>query len=116
MQEDKINWISRISFYVTYLQVNVSCFCLCSKFFGSVATSTLSVGVNLPAHLVIVKATHTYIMGMAHECSDLQLLQMMGRAGRPQVRILTIGQPILSFGTHFPCCLLSHTLDIWSLP
>ncbi|KAK7476597.1 hypothetical protein BaRGS_00032143 [Batillaria attramentaria] len=49
-----------------------------------VATSTLSVGVNLPAHLVVVKATHIYVMGVAREYSDLQVLQMTGRAGRPQ--------------------------------
>lgn len=53
--------------------------------FLTVCTSTLSVGVNLPAHLVVIKATHTYVMGVAREYSDLQLLQMIGRAGRPQV-------------------------------
>ncbi|KAL8568763.1 hypothetical protein ACOMHN_054550 [Nucella lapillus] len=49
-----------------------------------IATSTLSVGVNLPAHLVVVKATHLYVMGVAREYSDQQVLQMIGRAGRPQ--------------------------------
>ncbi|PVD32707.1 hypothetical protein C0Q70_08152 [Pomacea canaliculata] len=63
-----------------------------------ICTSTLSVGVNLPAHLVVIKATHTYVMGVAREYSDLQLLQMIGRAGRPQydtfatVVIMTKGQ------------------------
>ena len=56
-----------------------------SGFAFSVSTSTLSIGVNLPAHLVIVKATHMYVMGVAREYSDQQVLQMIGRAGRPQV-------------------------------
>ncbi|CAO0800764.1 unnamed protein product [Mucor circinelloides] len=47
-------------------------------------TSTLAVGVNLPAHLVIVKSTQAgYQNGNLDEYSDIDLLQMMGRAGRP---------------------------------
>ncbi|KAK4519788.1 Serine/threonine-protein kinase [Mucor velutinosus] len=47
-------------------------------------TSTLAVGVNLPAHLVIVKSTQAgYQNGSLQEYSDIDLLQMMGRAGRP---------------------------------
>ncbi|GAN10881.1 DEAD/DEAH box DNA helicase [Mucor ambiguus] len=47
-------------------------------------TSTLAVGVNLPAHLVIVKSTQAgYQNGSLDEYSDIDLLQMMGRAGRP---------------------------------
>ncbi|KAL4219964.1 ATP-dependent DNA helicase MER3 [Mactra antiquata] len=49
-----------------------------------VATSTLAMGVNLPAHLVIVKSTMYYNMGALQEYSDTQMLQMIGRAGRPQ--------------------------------
>ena len=49
-----------------------------------VTTSTLAMGVNLPAHLVIVKATQQYINGGYHEYSETQILQMIGRAGRPQ--------------------------------
>ncbi|XP_021346734.1 probable ATP-dependent DNA helicase HFM1 isoform X2 [Mizuhopecten yessoensis] len=49
-----------------------------------VATSTLAMGVNLPAHLVILKATQHYNMGMLEEYSNTQVLQMIGRAGRPQ--------------------------------
>lgn len=48
------------------------------------ATSTLAMGVNLPAHLVVVKSTMHYIGGMFQECSESQILQMIGRAGRPQ--------------------------------
>ncbi|XP_068236442.1 probable ATP-dependent DNA helicase HFM1 [Palaemon carinicauda] len=49
-----------------------------------VATSTLAVGVNLPAHLVIIKSTAQYVGGSYQEYSSAQLLQMTGRAGRPQ--------------------------------
>jgi ATP-dependent DNA helicase HFM1/MER3 len=49
-------------------------------------TTTLAVGVNLPAHLVVVKSTMGY-RGSSEgysEYSSLELLQMLGRAGRPQ--------------------------------
>ncbi|KAK3603692.1 hypothetical protein CHS0354_023298 [Potamilus streckersoni] len=49
-----------------------------------VSTSTLAMGVNLPAHLVIIKSTMYYQMGVNLEYSDSQILQMIGRAGRPQ--------------------------------
>ncbi|KAI9291164.1 P-loop containing nucleoside triphosphate hydrolase protein [Neoconidiobolus thromboides FSU 785] len=48
------------------------------------ATSTLSVGVNLPAHLVIIKSTKGYINSQFNEYSAIDILQMVGRAGRPQ--------------------------------
>jgi len=51
----------------------------------TVATSTLAMGVNLPAHLVVVKSTEHYVMGVYQEYSEAQVLQMIGRAGRPQV-------------------------------
>ena len=47
-------------------------------------TSTLAMGVNLPAHLVIIKSTQQMISGMFREYSESQILQMAGRAGRPQ--------------------------------
>lgn len=49
-------------------------------------TSTLAVGVNLPCHLVIIKNTVTYHTesGCCREYSDLDIMQMIGRAGRPQ--------------------------------
>ena len=50
-----------------------------------VSTSTLAMGVNLPAHLVVVKSTQHYVMGVYQEYSESQVLQMIGRAGRPQV-------------------------------
>ena len=51
-----------------------------------VATATLAWGVNLPAHLVIVKGTE-YFDGKEGRYVDYpvtDVLQMMGRAGRPQ--------------------------------
>ncbi|KAF4556580.1 Sec63 Brl domain-containing protein 2 [Elsinoe fawcettii] len=49
-------------------------------------TSTLAVGVNLPCHMVIIKGTATIAEGThaTRELSDMDILQMMGRAGRPQ--------------------------------
>ncbi|XP_066451097.1 probable ATP-dependent DNA helicase HFM1 [Eleutherodactylus coqui] len=47
-------------------------------------TSTLAMGVNLPAHLVIIKSTTHYAAGMFQEYSETDILQMIGRAGRPQ--------------------------------
>ncbi|CDQ68847.1 unnamed protein product [Oncorhynchus mykiss] len=47
-------------------------------------TSTLAMGVNLPAHLVVIKSTMHYIGGACKEYSDADMLQMIGRAGRPQ--------------------------------
>ena len=48
------------------------------------ATSTLSQGINLPAALVIIKGTRHYSDGFLHDYDASQILQMMGRAGRPQ--------------------------------
>jgi ATP-dependent DNA helicase HFM1/MER3 len=47
-------------------------------------TSTLAVGVNLPCHLVVVKNTVTYTNEGLEEYSDLDIMQILGRAGRPQ--------------------------------
>ncbi|KIM49392.1 hypothetical protein M413DRAFT_107246 [Hebeloma cylindrosporum] len=49
-----------------------------------VATSTLAVGVNLPAHMVVIKGVRTFQNGKSQEYSDLDIMQMLGRAGRPQ--------------------------------
>ncbi|CAN8015981.1 unnamed protein product, partial [Ixodes persulcatus] len=48
-----------------------------------VSTSTLAMGVNLPAHLVVVKSTSTYALGGTGLYPDLVVDQMLGRAGRP---------------------------------
>lgn len=47
-------------------------------------TSTLAVGVNLPCHLVIIKNTVGWSDNGLQEYSDLEMMQMLGRAGRPQ--------------------------------
>lgn len=56
-------------------QINVIC-----------CTSTLAVGVNLPCHTVIIKGTVAFEDGgrRLQELSDLEIFQMIGRAGRPQ--------------------------------
>ncbi|KAL8710415.1 MAG: hypothetical protein Q9220_005016 [cf. Caloplaca sp. 1 TL-2023] len=54
-------------------QVNVIC-----------CTSTLAVGVNLPCHMVIIKNTMSFQDAGLKEYSDLEVVQMLGRAGRPQ--------------------------------
>jgi replicative superfamily II helicase len=49
------------------------------------ATSTLAMGVNLPAHLVVIRGTNAW-RGADSGYQDIDpgtLLQMMGRAGRP---------------------------------
>ncbi|KAI5407963.1 hypothetical protein KIW84_053988 [Lathyrus oleraceus] len=51
-----------------------------------VSTATLAWGVNLPAHTVIIKGTKIYNpeKGAWTELSPLDVMQMLGRAGRPQ--------------------------------
>jgi len=55
-----------------------------------IATSTLAWGVNFPAHLVIVKGTE-YFEASGKQYVDYpitDILQMMGRAGRPQFDVV----------------------------
>ncbi len=54
-------------------QINVIC-----------CTSTLAVGVNLPCHMVIIKNTMSFSDEGLKEYADLEIMQMLGRAGRPQ--------------------------------
>lgn len=51
-----------------------------------VSTATLAWGVNLPAHTVIIKGTQIYNpeKGRWVELGALDVMQMLGRAGRPQ--------------------------------
>jgi pre-mRNA-splicing helicase BRR2 len=51
-----------------------------------VCTATLAWGVNLPAHTVVIKGTQIYSpeKGSWVELSPQDILQMLGRAGRPQ--------------------------------
>ncbi|PWN52030.1 P-loop containing nucleoside triphosphate hydrolase protein [Violaceomyces palustris] len=46
-------------------------------------TSTLATGVNLPAYCVILRGTKQYTTAWS-EFSELDFIQMIGRAGRPQ--------------------------------
>lgn len=48
------------------------------------STSTLAVGVNLPCYLVIIKNTVSWTNSGTQEYPDLEIMQMLGRAGRPQ--------------------------------
>lgn len=56
-----------------FLQGNIGVIC---------CTSTLAVGVNLPCYLVIIKNTVSWQAGGLKEYSDLETMQMLGRAGR----------------------------------
>lgn len=60
-----------------------------------VCTATLAWGVNLPAHTVIIKGTQVYNpeKGRWSELSPQDVLQMLGRAGRPQFD--TFGEGII---------------------
>ncbi|GJE96304.1 Sec63-domain-containing protein [Phanerochaete sordida] len=60
-----------------------------------VCTATLAWGVNLPAHTVIIKGTQIYNpeKGRWVELSPQDVLQMLGRAGRPQYD--TFGEGII---------------------
>lgn len=44
----------------------------------------VAIGDNLPAHLVIIKSTEYYTFNGYREYNECQVLQMIGRAGRPQ--------------------------------
>ncbi|MCD7466803.1 DExH-box ATP-dependent RNA helicase DExH12 [Datura stramonium] len=63
-----------------------------------VSTATLAWGINLPAHTVIIKGTQIYNpeKGAWTELSPLDVMQMLGRAGRPQYD--TYGEGIIITG------------------
>lgn len=73
-----------------------------------VCTSTLAWGVNLPAHLVIIKGTE-FFDGKTKRYVDFpitDILQMMGRAGRPQYdqhgkAVILVHEPKKSFYKKF---------------
>ncbi|GLE08359.1 hypothetical protein PINS_up019455 [Pythium insidiosum] len=48
-----------------------------------ISTATLAWGVNLPAHLVVIKGTEFFSGGRYRSYPLSDLLQMIGRAGRP---------------------------------
>merc|ERR1719189_2084674 len=82
-----------------------------------VSTATLAWGVNLPAHTVIIKGTQIYSpdKGRWTELSALDVLQMLGRAGRPQYD--TRGEGILVTNhseLQYYLSLLNHQLPVES--
>eukprot|EP00760_Papus_ankaliazontas_P019676 PhM_4_TR18055/c0_g1_i1/m.41049/K18663/ASCC3; activating signal cointegrator complex subunit 3 len=82
-----------------------------------VCTATLAWGVNLPAHTVIIRGTQIYDAkrGGFVMCSALDVMQIFGRAGRPQYD--TSGHGIIISGEqeiHHYLRMLSHALPIES--
>lgn len=77
-----------------------------------ICTATLAWGVNLPAHTVLIKGTLVYDEGKGSfvDLSILDVLQIFGRAGRPQYE--TQGRGIL-ITTHDK---LSHYLTALTQP
>lgn len=70
-------------------------------------TSTLAWGVNLPAYAVLIKGTDIYdaSLGRFSDLSILDVLQIFGRAGRPQYESVGVGYIITSHEK------LSHYVD-----
>merc|ERR1711871_1745695 len=73
-----------------------------------VCTSTLAWGVNFPAHLVVIKGTEYFDgkLGRYVDFAITDILQMMGRAGRPQfdkdaVACVLIHEPMKEFYKKF---------------
>ncbi|CAI9566255.1 unnamed protein product [Staurois parvus] len=82
-----------------------------------VSTATLAWGVNLPAHTVIIKGTQIYSpeKGRWTELGALDILQMLGRAGRPQYDTKGEGILITSHGElQYYLSLLNQQLPIES--
>ncbi|XP_040370030.1 DExH-box ATP-dependent RNA helicase DExH12 [Rosa chinensis] len=82
-----------------------------------VSTATLAWGVNLPAHTVIIKGTEIYDpeKGAWTELSPLDVMQMLGRAGRPQYD--SCGEGIIITGhkeLHHYLSLMNQQLPIES--
>ncbi|KAF3762397.1 hypothetical protein M406DRAFT_63315 [Cryphonectria parasitica EP155] len=82
-----------------------------------VCTATLAWGVNLPAHTVIIKGTQVYSpeKGSWVELSPQDVLQMLGRAGRPQYDTFGEGIIITSQGEmQYYLSLMNQQLPIES--
>lgn len=82
-----------------------------------VSTATLAWGVNLPAHTVIIKGTEVYnpVKSGWDQLSMLDMMQMLGRAGRPQHD--TFGEGIVLTGhgeLQFYLSLLNQQLPVES--
>ena len=82
-----------------------------------VSTATLAWGVNLPAHTVIIKGTQIYSpeLGKWVELSHQDILQMLGRAGRPLYDTKGEGIILTSYQElKYYLSLLNHQLPIES--
>ncbi|KAI8927207.1 Sec63 Brl domain-containing protein [Entophlyctis helioformis] len=82
-----------------------------------VSTATLAWGVNLPAHTVIIKGTQVYNpeKGRWTELSPQDMLQMLGRAGRPSFDTYGEGVIITTHGElQYYLSLLNQQLPIES--
>eukprot|EP00298_Acanthocystis_sp_HF-20_P013056 c20188_g1_i1.p1 GENE.c20188_g1_i1~~c20188_g1_i1.p1 ORF type:complete len:1637 (-),score=765.18 c20188_g1_i1:25-4935(-) len=82
-----------------------------------VSTATLAWGVNLPAHTVIIKGTQIYDPEKSSwvELSSLDVMQMLGRAGRPQFDTKGEGIVITSHQElHFYLSLINEQLPVES--
>jgi pre-mRNA-splicing helicase BRR2 len=82
-----------------------------------VSTATLAWGVNLPAHTVVIKGTQVYNPTYARwdELSQLDVMQMLGRAGRPQFDEFGVGIIITSYNElQFYLSLFNQQLPIES--
>jgi activating signal cointegrator complex subunit 3 len=87
-----------------------------------VCTSTLAWGVNFPAHLVVIKGTEFFDgkQGRYVDFPITDVLQMMGRAGRPQfddkgVAVIMVHEPKKNFYKKFlyePFPVESHLRDV----
>ncbi|KAJ3128871.1 DEIH-box ATPase [Nowakowskiella sp. JEL0407] len=82
-----------------------------------VSTATLAWGVNLPAHTVVIKGTQLYSpeKGRWVELSPQDMLQMLGRAGRPKYDTNGTGVIITTHGElQYYLSLLNQQLPIES--
>ncbi len=82
-----------------------------------VSTATLAWGVNLPAHTVIIKGTQIYDPEKSAwvELSYMDVMQMLGRAGRPQFDTKGEGIVITSHQElHYYLSLLNEQVMWWS--
>jgi activating signal cointegrator complex subunit 3 len=87
-----------------------------------VCTSTLAWGVNFPAHLVIIKGTEYFDGKLSRYVvfPITDVLQMMGRAGRPQfdthgVAVIMVHEPKKNFYRKFlyePFPVVSHLHEV----
>ncbi len=72
----------RVSVEQAFLKGEISVIC---------CTSTLAIGMNLPCHTVILKGTAGFLDGRLCDYSDIEVMQMLGRAGRPQFEDSALG-------------------------